>query len=143
MSGGNLLETIGGLPNICGAEDPIGEAMGRPRPIFLSESGIDFGRIKSAFAIALHMHQPLIPAGGSDLSTARIISNLQYMYEHPEVKDAHNAPAFAHRSVHAGISGCDRHEGNVWLPARGDRCDYGTARGGPTAAGVDTCEEER
>ncbi|MFI5381732.1 MAG: glycosyl hydrolase family 57 [Tepidisphaerales bacterium] len=94
MRGNNLPETIDGLPNICGAEDLIAGAMGRPGPMFLPESGIDFGRIRSAFAIALHMHQPLIPAGGPDLRTAPIISNLQYMMEHPEIKDAHNAPVF-------------------------------------------------
>jgi hypothetical protein len=40
------------------------------------------------------MHQPLIPAGGDDLRTARIISNLQYMLEHPNGADHHNAPVF-------------------------------------------------
>ncbi|MFH1263625.1 MAG: glycosyl hydrolase family 57 [Pseudomonadota bacterium] len=48
----------------------------------------------SAVAIALHMHQPLIPAGGGDLRTAAIIGNLQYMMEHPGEGDNHNAPAF-------------------------------------------------
>jgi len=38
-------------------------------------------RGRGAAAIALHMHQPLIPAGGSDLRTAAIISNLQNMME--------------------------------------------------------------
>ena len=42
---------------------------------------IDFGSIRSAFAVALHMHQPLIPAGGGDLATAEIISNLKYMMD--------------------------------------------------------------
>ena len=40
------------------------------------------------------MHQPLIPAGGDDLPTAKIISNLQYMLEHPSVGDNHNATVF-------------------------------------------------
>jgi hypothetical protein len=40
------------------------------------------------------MHQPLIPAGGSDLRTASIISNLQHMMEHQDVGDNHNAPVF-------------------------------------------------
>ncbi|HKO90756.1 MAG TPA: hypothetical protein VJU61_06380, partial [Polyangiaceae bacterium] len=47
-------------------------------------------RIKSAAAVALHMHQPLIPAGGEELTQARLISNLQYMAEHPEEPDSHN-----------------------------------------------------
>ena len=94
MPSDKLPETIDGLPNLCGRQDLIAQAMGRPGPMFLPQSSIDFGRIKSACAIALHMHQPLIPAGGQDLETASIISNVQYMMEHPEAKDAHNAPVF-------------------------------------------------
>ena len=94
MSGNELPETIDGLPDICGSEDLIARATGRSGPMFLSESGLDFERVKSAFAIALHMHQPLIPGGGPDLATAPIISNLQHMMDHPEIPDAHNAPAF-------------------------------------------------
>jgi hypothetical protein len=40
------------------------------------------------------MHQPLIPAGGPDLRTATIISNLRYMMENPQIGDNHNAPVF-------------------------------------------------
>jgi hypothetical protein len=40
------------------------------------------------------MHQPLIPAAGPDLRTAATISNLQWMLEHPDLGDNHNAPAF-------------------------------------------------
>lgn len=94
MSVVNFPEYGDELPNICGSEDQIAEEMAKPGPIFLPGSGIDFGCIRSGFTIALHMHQPLIPAGGKDLRTARIISNLQYMFEHPEAKDAHNAPVF-------------------------------------------------
>jgi hypothetical protein len=89
-----LDEYVEGLPNICGSEDIISRAMARPGPSFLAESGIDFGRIRSAFSIALHMHQPLIPAGGADVATARVISNLQYMMENPQIGDNHNAPVF-------------------------------------------------
>jgi hypothetical protein len=91
-----LPEYIDGLPNICGQEGEIerviAEAQGRP--VFLPDSRIDFGRIKSAFANALHMHQPLIPAGGGDLRTAAVISNLQYMMENPGIGDNHNASVF-------------------------------------------------
>ena len=87
-------EYIDGLPNICGSEDLIAEAMKQTGPFYLPESGIDFDRINSAFAIALHMHQPLIPAGGENLRTARVISNLQYMMDHPHIGDNHNAHAF-------------------------------------------------
>ena len=42
--------------------------------------------------MALHMHQPLIPAGAQDLCTAEIISNLKYMLDHRDTGDSHNAP---------------------------------------------------
>lgn len=54
----------------------------------------DLGDIASAFAIALHMQQPLIPAGGDELQTAALISNLEYMLEHPGIGDNHNASVF-------------------------------------------------
>ena len=87
-------ESALGLPSICGSEDAIAEVMSRPGPARLPESGIDFGRIRSAFSIALHMHQPLIPAGGSDLRTAAVISNLKYMMDNPQIGDNHNAPVY-------------------------------------------------
>ncbi|MEO8417840.1 MAG: glycosyl hydrolase family 57 [Methylophilaceae bacterium] len=91
-----LPEYIDGLPNISGFEQEIAGAIAKNqgRPVFLHESRIDFSRIRSACAIALHMHQPLIPAGSDDLHTAEIISNLQYMMEHPDIGDNHNAAAF-------------------------------------------------
>jgi hypothetical protein len=94
MSYATLAEYVAGLPNICGSEDTIAEVMSRSEPVYLSDSGVDFGRVRSAFSIALHMHQPLIPAGGDDLRTAKVISNLQYMMEHPQIGDNHNAPVF-------------------------------------------------
>src|SRR5215207_4286519 len=89
-----LLNSPDGLPNLCGSENLIAEAMAGTVPVLLRDSGIDFGRIRGGFSVALHMHQPLIPAGGGDLRTASIISNLRFMMEHPEVPDAHNAAAF-------------------------------------------------
>jgi hypothetical protein len=84
------------LPDICGHESQIDAALARAagRPVFRGRNPIDFGRIRSAAAIALHMHQPLIPAGGGDLSTAAIISNLQYMMANQQSGDNHNAPVF-------------------------------------------------
>jgi len=90
-----LEEYVGGLPNICGSEDAIAEALKRSGPLYLSESGIDFGRARSAFANALHMHQPLIPAGGGDLSTAAVISNLQHMRDGGNDEARYNAGIFA------------------------------------------------
>src|SRR5208283_1676651 len=89
-------EIIDNLPNLCGSEPEI-ESTLRKRgaaPIFRPESRIDFGRIRSASAIALHMHQPLIPAGGGNLATAEIIGNLKHMMDNPGIGDNHNAAVF-------------------------------------------------
>ncbi|MBN1653910.1 MAG: glycosyl hydrolase family 57 [Deltaproteobacteria bacterium] len=87
-------DRIDGLPNICGADGQIADVMYSTEPMVLNECGIDFSRSKSVFAIALHMHQPLIPAGGGDLRTAEVISNLKHMLDNPTVGDNHNAPVF-------------------------------------------------
>lgn len=96
-----LSEYIEGVPNISGQEKEIAKAIeeGRGRSVYASnggasEGGIDFSKIRSACAIALHMHQPLIPAGGSDLRTAALISNLQHMMDNQGIGDNHNAPVF-------------------------------------------------
>ncbi len=94
MSPQTISEYIDGLPNISGSEDLVARAMARNGPFYLPDSGIDFGRIRSAFSIALHMHQPLIPAGGGDLRTAAVISNLKYMMDNPGIGDNHNASVF-------------------------------------------------
>lgn len=90
----NLPNYVDGVPNLCGSEAVIAEAVSRPGPVFLPASGIDWSNVKSAYAIALHMHQPLIPNPDEDLPHARIISNLQYMMDHPSVGDNHNASVF-------------------------------------------------
>ena len=91
-----VAESIDGLPNICGSEPAVEETMrlSAGRQIFARENPIDFARIRSAAAIALHMHQPLIPAGGDDLRTAAMIGNLQHMMEHQGIGDNHNAAVF-------------------------------------------------
>ncbi len=87
---------LDGLPNIAGHEEHAVPVPGTPRePVAAPRSDTDLGRVQSAFALALHMHQPTIPAGGEDLKTARLIGNLQYMMEHPDGGDNHNAPVFA------------------------------------------------
>ncbi len=92
-----LAEYIGELPNVSGAEADVERALAatRGKQIYLPQSHVDFGRIRSAFSVALHMHQPLIPAGGDRLETAGLISNLQYMMEHQGIGDNHNAGVFA------------------------------------------------
>jgi hypothetical protein len=89
-------EYVDGLPTIAGHEAELDKAIraAAKKEVFRPESRIDFGRIKSACAIALHMHQPLIPAGGYDLRTAAIISNLKYMMDNQGIGDNHNAPVF-------------------------------------------------
>jgi len=90
----NLPAYIDGLPNLSGSEDLIAEAVSRPGPVFLPDSGVAWPNVKSASAIALHMHQPLIPDPDEDLERAEIISNLQYMMDHQNVGDNHNASVF-------------------------------------------------
>jgi hypothetical protein len=91
-----LPEYEDGLPNLSGSEALVAATLeeARDRPVFLGESRVPFERIRSACAIALHMHQPLVPAGGDELRTAALIGNLQFMAEHPHVGDNHNAPVF-------------------------------------------------
>ena len=63
-----------GLPNLSGEEALIAATIAdaaRGGSTRCRESGDPFEGIQSAFAIALHMHQPLIPAGGDELRTAR------------------------------------------------------------------------
>ena len=82
------------VPSISGKESSIEAALSSRGPVFLPESKIDFSAIQAASAIALHMQQPLIPAGSPTLHEAAIISNLQYMMEHPDEGDNHNASVF-------------------------------------------------
>ena len=49
--------------------------------------------IQSTFAIALHMHQPIIIEG--DLHTGALISNLKHMIDHQEIHENHDGPVFA------------------------------------------------
>jgi len=81
--------TIDGLPNFCGNEQQIARDAARA-----TRPAVERELPRAAFGVALHMHQPLIPAGSGELRSAPVISNLRYMLEHPEEKDAHNAPVF-------------------------------------------------
>ncbi len=92
-----LPETIEGVPNVSGREAEVSQtlAAGATKTLFRDRGGIDFGQVRAASAIALHMHQPLIPAGGGDLRSAALIGNLQHMMENQGFGDNHNAPVFA------------------------------------------------
>ncbi|MBI4622042.1 MAG: glycosyl hydrolase family 57 [Verrucomicrobia bacterium] len=95
-----LPQFIDGLPNISGWDEARDEAThrGRDRSVFLHESGIDFGRARGACAVALHMHQPLIPAGGpgrgADPRHEPLVGNLRFMEGSPFEEDRHNADVY-------------------------------------------------
>jgi hypothetical protein len=85
-------EIIDGLPSISGWENEVLSVVNHNEPVFLPVTNIRLEDVNAVFAIALHMHQPTIPAGyGGEL-----ISNLQYMFEHPHEGDNHNAGSFAY-----------------------------------------------
>ena len=88
-----LAEYVNGLPNLSGADDVLAKAIGNCK-VFLPESTIDWDKVKSAYAIALHMHQPIIPNPDEPLNQAEEISNLKYMMDHPHIGDNHNASVF-------------------------------------------------
>jgi hypothetical protein len=88
-------EIVENLPNFCGAEAQAEEIMRRRDPVYLHETNLRLDRLQAVFAVAMHMHQPLIPAGGDDLRTAELISNLDWMAHNPSLGDNHNAPVFA------------------------------------------------
>jgi hypothetical protein len=79
------------LPPIAGREAEILALVQQLGPVFMPRTNLDLEQIHSAFACALHMHQPTIPAGAH----GELISHLQYMLEHPGEGDNHNAEPFA------------------------------------------------
>jgi hypothetical protein len=88
-------EMVNGLPNLCGAEAQVEEVTRSHQPVYLYETNLRLDRLRACYALALHQQQPLIPAGGDDLRTADLISNLDHMMRHPNVGDNHNAAVFA------------------------------------------------
>ena len=82
---------LDGLPPIAGREAEIQAVVQRPGPVAAPHSNLRLETLRSAFACALHMHQPTIPAGAD----GGLISHLQYMQEHPGEGDNHNAEPFA------------------------------------------------
>ncbi len=83
------------LPDFCGAEEKVREVTSSRQPVFLNETNLHLDRLQATCAVALHMHQPLIPAGGSDLQTADVISNLDAMMHGGSDGDSYNAHIFA------------------------------------------------
>jgi hypothetical protein len=82
-----LLLPLNELPPIAGQESSIAAIMRDRAPLYPARSTSP----QAAFACALHMHQPTVPAG----SNGRLISHLQYMFEHGGEGDNHNASVFA------------------------------------------------
>ena len=80
------------LPPIAGREAELQALMAQPSPPTGAAISPPLETIRSAFACALHMHQPTIPAGAD----GGLISHLQWMLEHPGQGDNHNAEPFAH-----------------------------------------------
>ncbi|MFM9046645.1 MAG: glycosyl hydrolase family 57, partial [Cyanobium sp.] len=76
---------------IAGQEQQILALVQNDAPVFLPHTNLQLEQIQSAFACALHMHQPTIPAGPD----GALISHLRYMEEHSGEGDNHNAPVFA------------------------------------------------
>jgi len=87
----HLDELRDGFPNICGWEEGVTSVARLQKPVFLHQTNLQLDQIHSACAIALHMHQPTIPAGWD----GALISNLQYMFDHQGEGDNHNAGTFA------------------------------------------------
>lgn len=86
-------ELIHGLPVIAGNEDKV-KAKPKNKAIYASISDVDFNNVGASFGIALHMHQPTIPASSWDIRNSRLIGNLQNMFEHQDIGDNHNASVF-------------------------------------------------
>src|ERR1700761_9394679 len=72
---------VEGLPNISGNEDYAETQVQTQVHCPTAFNAKPFNGTRAAFACILHMHQPLIPAGGEELQKAEIISNLQFMME--------------------------------------------------------------
>jgi Glycosyl hydrolase family 57 len=96
MAGDELPEYIAGVPNLSGSEAAVDTVLreAASRRATPPHRPDPFAGVQSTFAIALHMHQPLIPAGGGDLRTAALISNLEHMMANQGIGDNHNAPVF-------------------------------------------------
>ena len=79
------------LPPIAGREKTIHTLRLNPPAPSRVPGGNSLEGLQAAFACALHMHQPTVPAGVD----GALISHLQYMVERPGEGDNHNAEPFA------------------------------------------------
>jgi hypothetical protein len=88
-----LAEYVDGIPDLSGSEEILAKAVDHEM-VFLPQSPINWDNVKSTYAIALHMHQPIIPNPDQPLRQAEEISYLKFMMDHPDIGDNHNAPVF-------------------------------------------------
>lgn len=81
------------LPCITGSRKELEATLtaSRDEQVFLKHSDVRLDQIHGAFACALHMHQPTIPAGAN----GELISNLQHMLEGSNDGDRYNASIYA------------------------------------------------
>lgn len=86
-----LPDIIDGLPNISGWEKEVFAVVNHDKPVYLPTTNLRLENINSCFAVALHMHQPTIPAG----ENGALINNLQYMLEFGSDEHRYNAGIFA------------------------------------------------
>lgn len=84
-------ELVDDLPNISGWETDLHSVTSENHPVFLPTTNLRLEDLSATFAIALHMHQPTVPAGVNGAP----IGHLQYMFEHSGEGDNHNAGTFA------------------------------------------------
>jgi len=85
-------DIIENLPNIYAEDNEFGPA--KSKDLYSACSNVNFHNVRASFGIALHMHQPTIPAGGGDMRSAQLVSNLQDMFNNPSIGDNHNAEVF-------------------------------------------------
>jgi len=89
-----MSDIIQGMPNIFYKTSDISKLSPSKENCYAPLLKNKFKDVQSCFGIALHMHQPTIPAATNDLRTSRLISNLQNMMENQHIGDNHNAPVF-------------------------------------------------
>lgn len=87
-------EIVDGLPNLSGHDAQVEAVTARQSPVYLQETNLRLDRLQAVACIALHMQQPLIPAGGGDIKSADTISNLAVMMNNGD-GDRYNAEIFA------------------------------------------------
>jgi hypothetical protein len=112
LSAVQLPDRTDGVPNVSRAEEVVAQALpGSEWPPLpgTRESGDPFAGIRAAWAIALHAHQPPIPAVWRSCTPPSPIGNLQYMLEHPDLGENHNIRVFRRATAIAwSIAVCER-----------------------------------